>query len=119
MTQGATHTAAAATPGPHLTRPVWLEPEPQRLHEQRLQPLLDGRPLQLLAGPERIETGWWDGGAAGEAGGVGAAGGAGGAPTARDYFVAQASDGSLVWVYRARLPHSDAAAGWFLHGRFA
>lgn len=86
----------------HLARPVWLLPTPQHLHEQRLQPLLDGRPLRLLAGPERIEAGWWDG-----------------APAARDYFVAQAHDGALVWVYRTRLPQVPAEDGWFLHGRFA
>ncbi|HEY6133561.1 MAG TPA: DNA polymerase Y family protein, partial [Rubrivivax sp.] len=63
---------------------------------------LEGRPLQLLAGPERIEAGWWDG-----------------APATRDYFVAQAHDGALVWVFRTRLPPSTAAEGWFLHGRFA
>jgi protein ImuB len=90
----------AALAGCHLTRPVWLLPEPQPLAEQRLLPLLDGRPLQMLAGPERIEAGWWDG-----------------APAARDYFVAQAHDGALVWVYRARLP--TAEGGWFLQGRFA
>jgi len=90
----------AGQPAAHLTRPVWLLREPQPLVEQRLLPLLDGRPLQMLAGPERIEAGWWDG-----------------APTARDYFVAQTHDGSLVWVYRARLP--TAEGGWFLQGRFA
>ncbi len=86
---------------PHLTRPVWLLPEPQPLQARQLHPLLDGRPLQMLVGPERIESGWWDG-----------------APAARDYFVAQAHDGSLVWVYRSRLPRAEAEAGWFLQGRF-
>jgi protein ImuB len=87
-----------------LHRPVWLLPEPLPLAEQRSLPLLDGRPLLLLSGPERIEAGWWDG-----------------ALAARDYFIAQAVDGSLVWVYRARLPVAEAAspaAGWFLQGRF-
>jgi protein ImuB len=87
---------------PKLTRPVWLLDTPQSLQEQRTQPLLEGRPLQLLAGPERIEAGWWDG-----------------VPAARDYFVAQAQGGALVWVFRTRLPKSAAAEGWFLHGRFA
>ena len=58
---------------PWLTRPVWLWPEPQPLHERAAGPLLDGRPLQLLAGPERIESGWWDDELA-----------------ARDYFIAAA-----------------------------
>jgi protein ImuB len=92
---------AAASAWPH-TRPVWLLPQAQPLAERNAMPLFEGRALQLLAGPERIETGWWDG-----------------ALATRDYFIAQAADGSLVWVYRARLPVSDAnEALWFLQGRF-
>lgn len=84
-------------------RPVWLLNEPQRLSERQSRPLLDGQPLQLLCGPERIETGWWDAQLAG-----------------RDYFIAQTPEGALVWLYRARLPLSvaEAAQGWFVHGRF-
>ncbi len=83
-------------------RPVWLLPEPVPLTDRQAMPLFEGRPLQLLAGPERIETGWWDG-----------------ALATRDYFIAQATDGSLVWVYRARLPVADASESlWFLQGRF-
>jgi protein ImuB len=37
----------------------------------------------------------------------------------RDYFIAQAEDGSLVWVYRGRLPRSPGEVNWFLQGRFA
>lgn len=93
--------ARPGTTGP--TRPVWLLPEPEPLPERQLRPLLDGRPLQLLCGPERIESGWWDA-----------------AMAERDYFIAQASDGALVWIFRARLPMSSAAqgTGWFLQGRF-
>jgi protein ImuB len=57
-----------------------------------------GGPLKLVAGPERIESGWWDGD-----------------ELARDYFVAQTPEHGLVWIYRAR----GAAGGWFLHGLFA
>jgi protein ImuB len=89
-------------PVPPQGRPLWIWPEPAPLPERAGQPWLDGAPLQLLAGPERLETGWWDG-----------------APTLRDYFVAQAGDGALVWIYRARLPFAEQPAeGWFLHGRF-
>ncbi len=96
--------AAAVRPAPPATalplhRPVWLLPEPLPLAERDALPLLDGRALQLLSGPERVESGWWDG-----------------APAARDYFIAAAEDGALVWVFRNRLP--QAAGGWFLHGRF-
>lgn len=88
---------AAALP----VRPVWLLAQALPLRERESCPLLDGRALHLLAGPERIEAGWWDGETA-----------------ARDYFIAQAHDAALVWIYRARLPDSPAGEGWFLHGRF-
>ena len=52
----------------------------------------DGQALHLLSGPERIETGWWDSALAG-----------------RDYFIAAAADGALVWIYRERLPLSRSA----------
>ena len=88
-------------------RPVWLQTvEP--LPERAARPLLEGRPLQLLAGPERIEAGWWDAGLAG-----------------RDYFIAATAEGALVWIFRERLPLSRSAgeeeegtSGWFLQGRF-
>lgn len=88
-----------------ITRPTWLLPEPEPLPMRTFKPVLDGQPLQLLAGPERIETGWWDG-----------------RPVQRDYFIARAGDGALVWIYRDRLLSSvdDEAlgSGWYLHGRF-
>ncbi len=93
--------ASAASPLPHH-RPAWLLPEPLPLAERGALPLLEGRPLQLVSGPERIEAGWWDG-----------------TPAVRDYFIAQAEDGSLVWVWRGRLPAAAGDAGWFLQGRFA
>jgi protein ImuB len=74
--------AAELPPGP---RPLWLLEPPRRLAEGD---------FVLLAGPERIESGWWDG-----------------ADVVRDYFVA-ARGASLTWIYRAR-------EGWFLHGLFA
>ena len=92
--------AAAATSC--ASHPVWLHPVPEPLAEQRSRPLLEGRPLSLLSGPERIESGWWDADLA-----------------ERDYFIAEAADGALVWIYRARLPLSASGdSGWFLHGRF-
>lgn len=90
------------SPALPLHRPAWLLPEALPLVERDERPWLEGRPLQLVSGPERIEAGWWDG-----------------APAARDYFIAQAEDGSLVWLWRGRLPASRGAAQWFLQGRFA
>lgn len=81
--------AADAAPGademPPGPRPLWLLEPPRRLGEGD---------FVLLAGPERIESGWWDGD-----------------DVARDYFIA-ARGASLAWIYRAR-------EGWFLHGLFA
>lgn len=97
------HAAVPVSPALPLHRPVWLLAEPQPLAERQALPLLQGRPLQLLGGPERIESGWWDG-----------------EPAVRDYFIAQHPDGSLVWVYRLRLPAPGGRpdASWFLHGLF-
>jgi protein ImuB len=70
-------------PGP---RPLWLFQTRKKLEESE---------FELLAGPERIESGWWDGDEA-----------------SRDYFVAQMRDASLAWIYREK-------EGWFVHGLFA
>jgi len=78
-------------------RPFWLLERPQALEEKESTPCHHG-PLKLLAGPERIESGWWDG-----------------ADTARDYFIARAGNEALLWVYRERSP----AGAWYLHGIFS
>ena len=70
-------------------RPTWLLP--------RALPLRD-RVAHILTGPERIESGWWDGDDA-----------------RRDYYVVQMSDGQRAWAY---LP-AGAHDGWMLHGWFA
>lgn len=72
-----------------LPRPAWLLEKPV--------PLRDAR-LQLLAGPERIETGWWDGDDA-----------------QRDYYVAETSQGQRAWVFCA----SGERGPYMLHGWFA
>jgi protein ImuB len=78
-------------------RPFWLLPQPKPLEEIGAVPH-HGGPLVLLAGPERIESGWWDGG-----------------DVARDYFIAETRDRALVWVFRERRD----PGGWFLHGLFS
>ena len=65
-------------------RPFWLLEFPRPLAEVGAVPHHDG-PLELLAGPERIESGWWDGD-----------------DVARDYFVARMQNEALVWIYRER-----------------
>ena len=82
-----------------LPRPLWLLDSPVAIGERNGRPFRDG-PLSLLAGPERIESGWWED-----------------RSVQRDYFVAEDSLHRLLWIYRERL-RDDATGGWFLHGRF-
>jgi len=70
-------------------RPTWLLPKPI--------PLRDPAPL-VLAGPERIETGWWDG-----------------EDARRDYYVLQTSRGQHAWAFCA----VGEQGPWMLHGWFA
>ncbi len=79
-----------------IFRPLWLLAAPRPLEAQRGRPR-HGGPLELLAGPERIESGWWDGG-----------------DVRRDYYVAQDPHGSRLWIYR----ECAGAKPWFLHGIF-
>ena len=90
---------------PESTRPVWLIETPVELKLQRQQPVY-GSPLKLIAGPERIEAGWWDD-----------------ALVARDYFIAENDLGQLLWIYREHSGSSEhnAAArnqSWYLQGLF-
>lgn len=86
--------------GGALPRPTWLLAQPQPLAERQQRPWLGG-PLMLLAGPERIETGWWDGNL-----------------VQRDYFIAADDDGLLLWIYRERPGQARTDGGWFLQGRY-
>ena len=101
MGKSTTHGGKRARPGQHIEpawgpRPVWLVEPPQRIAEIGGKPHHDG-PLTLVAGPERIESGWWDGEA-----------------VTRDYFIARTEARALVWIFRERgLP-----LGWFLQGYF-
>jgi protein ImuB len=101
-----------ATASARSTRPLWLLETPWRLPVEQEEARPDaplalilcsthGRgepgPLIMQAGPERIESGWWDDG-----------------DTARDYFVAIDSAGRKLWVFRER--HGEKQ--WYLHGLF-
>jgi len=93
---GAAVEFAAKQPQPEFgERPLWLLDRPRPIPEIDERPHHEG-PLELLAGPERIESGWWDGG-----------------DVARDYFIARMRNEALVWVFRER------GGGWYLHGLFA
>jgi protein ImuB len=84
-------------------QPSWLLNPPLRLAALREQPLYQG-PLTLLAGPQRVESGWWDA-----------------APCKRDYYLAHSRQAGLLWLYRERSrgqAQADSGA-WFLQGLFA
>lgn len=68
-------------------RPGWLTATPRRC---------DSDVIQLLAGPERIESGWWDGG-----------------DIRRDYYLAEWADGRHAWIWC-----EPGRNGWYLHGWF-
>ena len=72
-------------------RPLWLFAEPRPLGAEPAS-----AELKLLSGPERIESGWWDGHEIG-----------------RDYFVGRDAQGAEVWLYR------DRGGQWFVQGVFA
>ncbi|MGY2402973.1 Y-family DNA polymerase [Pseudomonas sp. SDO5271_S396] len=71
-----------------VQRPGWLLPEPTLLAEQG---------VRILMGPERIESGWWDG-----------------ADIRRDYYLIQTRTGQHGWAYRT-VGQSDGLwlQGWF------
>lgn len=82
----------AREPAPAVTprRPTWLlnPPVPWR-----------GVVREILAGPERIEAGWWDE-----------------ADIRRDYYVVETSQGQRAWLFREA---GSTAGEWMLHGWFA
>ena len=81
--------------GSGMPRPVWLLDTPLPLPEPDMQRQQSG--LILEEGPERIESGWWDGNG-----------------VARDYYVAHRLRGVKLWVFQER-----QSKRWYLHGMFA
>ncbi|EIL90940.1 DNA polymerase Y family protein [Rhodanobacter sp. 115] len=72
-----------------LPRPTWLLDRPIPLR---------GPAPRILAGPERLETGWWDGG-----------------EVCRDYYAVETAQGQCAWVFCA----PGEQSGWMIHGWFA
>ncbi|MGP8165444.1 MAG: Y-family DNA polymerase [Steroidobacteraceae bacterium] len=79
-----------------MPRPVWLLDVPVLLAAPPVQPPQPAG-LILEQGPERIESGWWDG-----------------HDIARDYYIARRTGGERLWVFQER-----QSKGWYLHGVFA
>lgn len=70
-------------------RPFWLLRRPLALREA---------PPRILAGPERIESGWWDG-----------------HDQRRDYYIVELRSGQRAWAFT----EAGMTAHWTLHGWFA
>jgi len=75
---------------PPLLRPGWLLPQPMPLRD---------RVQRVLAGPERIESGWWDDG-----------------DIRRDYYLVETASGQRAWAFRVA---GEQAGPFMLHGWFA
>ena len=72
-------------------QPLWLLPEPRPL-----QGLHYRGALQLVSGPQRLQSYWWN------------------TAVQRDYYSAQHDDGTRYWIYR-QLPDGP----WYLHGIYS
>jgi len=83
------HRDGAISDAPQTPRPGWL------LHQ--LVPLRDHR-LHIVSGPERIESGWWDG-----------------SDVRRDYYLVETSLGQRAWACCA----AGERGPFMLHGWFA
>lgn len=93
-----------------LPQPNWLLPQPMPLalaaeHGLREHPSYQGK-LTLLAGPHRVEAGWWDAQARHER-------------VTRDYYLASSPHAGLLWIFKAQQAPDATGSPWFLHGFFA
>jgi protein ImuB len=84
---------------------LWMLPQPRPLATEQGCPQYGGI-LKLTDGPERLETGWWDGDG-----------------ISRDYFVAVNPKGACLWIYRNRGTGNRGTgrtekSSWYLHGIF-
>ena len=79
--------ATGSEPAMGYSRPLWLLDPPKPV---------DVGLFDLVSGPERIETGWWNS-----------------LGLVRDYYVALSKHGARCWLYR------EQNENWFLHGYFS
>lgn len=94
--------------GDHRPEAAWLAQAPTRMDSPQAAPrpgwlLAEPSPLpegsaRILAGPERIESGWWDG-----------------MDVRRDYYLVETRHGQRAWAWRA----VDSQGPLWLHGWFA
>ena len=92
-----------------MPQPTFVLPEPLLLASKGPRPMYQGV-LQLLAGPHRVEGGWWHRTTNPE-------GEQDMLNVQRDYYVALSPHAGVLWVFQARLAGEQTA--WYLHGIFA
>lgn len=109
------HWQAAPEPRPkqlnrsvEIPQPTFILPKPLRLATRGERPLYQGV-LQLLAGPHRVEGGWWDRAIVADVQST--------RHVARDYWVALSEHAGVLWVFQTRL--ADEHGHWYLHGIYA
>ncbi|MBA3590758.1 DNA polymerase Y family protein [Methylibium sp.] len=91
-----------------LPQPTFVLPRPLRLATRGERPMYQGL-LQLLAGPHRVEGGWWHRTQADD--------GDKALNVQRDYWVALSEHAGVLWIFQERL--ANEATAWYLHGSFA
>lgn len=80
---------------PSHPRPLWLLSKPLEIQQHQKKLYWQGQ-LNLLQGPERIDTHWWK------------------KHQVRDYYIASHTNGSIIWIYKDKINNR-----WFLHGMFS
>jgi protein ImuB len=91
-----------------VPQPTFVFPEPLRLAVRDHRPMYQG-PLHLLAGPHRLEGGWWHRIKEGDVEST--------RNVVRDYWVAMSDHCGALWVFQQRLANDEIA--WYLQGSFA
>lgn len=84
--------------------PCWLLQKPHALASYQGKPVYL-TPLEIVHGPQRIESCWWTG-----------------CDMRRDYYVVCNRHGMMLWIYRdlgQGKKHGNGRSDWFLHGLFA
>ena len=85
-----------------IHRPLWFFESPLNIKRET---------LEILSGPERLQTGWWVDGGCSHARGAPPRSPAEGSYH-RDYYVVRCANGARGWAF------VDADGRWFLHGYF-
>jgi protein ImuB len=91
-----------------LPQPTFVLPSPLRLAMRDNRPMYQG-PLQLLAGPHRVEGGWWHRVREADTDTT--------KFVTRDHWVAQSEHCGVLWIYQERLAGDETR--WYLQGSFA